>query len=87
MGEPATEMHGFNGFSQEFERFGHWVEKSNGFRLEWIKVKTIVQEPVVNTLSVRFYRSDLMFERRKVCTNIQLSIINVLMEGHNVTGV
>ena len=42
-------------------------------------MKTIVQEPVVNSLSARFYRSDLMCERRQVCTNIQLSVISVLI--------
>ena len=50
-------------------------------------MKTIVQEPVVNSLSARFYRSDLMCKRRQVCTNIQLSVISVLMEGHDVTGI
>ena len=78
---------GCNGFSQGFKRFGPWVEKSNGFRLGWIEVKTIVQEPVVNPLSARFYRSDLMCERRQVSTDIQPSVICVLMEGHNVTGI
>ena len=53
----------------------------------WIEVKTIVQEPVVNPLSARFYRSDLTCERRQVSTDIQLSVISVLMEGHNVTGI
>ena len=50
-------------------------------------MKTIVQEPVVNPLGARFYLSDLMCERRQVCTNIQLSVISVLMERHNVTGI
>ena len=49
-------------------------------------MKTIVQEPVVNPLSARFYRSDLMCERRQISTDIQLSVISVLVEGHNVTG-
>ena len=50
-------------------------------------MKTIVQEPVVNPLSARFYRSDLMCECRQVSTDIQLCVISVLMEGHNVTGI
>ena len=50
-------------------------------------MKTIVQEPVVNPLSARFYRSDLMGKCRQVSTNMQLSVISVLMEGHNVTGI
>ena len=78
---------GCHWFSQQFERFRPWVEKSNGFRLGWIEVKTIVQEPVVNPLNARFYQSDLMYERRQVSTNIQLSVISVLMEGQNFTGI
>ena len=39
----TSNWNGFNGFSQGFERFGPWVEKSNGLRLGWIEVKTIVQ--------------------------------------------
>ena len=50
-------------------------------------MKTIVQEPVMNPLSAGFCRSDLMCERRQVCTNIQLSVISVLMKGYNVTGI
>ena len=50
-------------------------------------MKTIVQELVVNPLSARFYRSDLIRERRQVSTDIQLSVISILMEGHNVTGI
>ena len=50
-------------------------------------MKTIAQEPVVNPLSARFYRSDLMCELRQVSTDIQLSVVSVLMEGHNVTGI
>ena len=49
-------------------------------------MKTIVQEPVVNPLSARFYRC-VMCERRQDSANIQLSVISVLMEGHNVTGI
>ena len=50
-------------------------------------MKTIVQEPIVNPLGTRFYRSDLMCKRRQVCTNIQLSVISILMKGYNVTGI
>ena len=78
MGEPATELDAMDSAKD-------WVEKSNGFRHGWIEVKTIVQEPVVNPLSASFYRSDLMCECRQVSTNIQLSVISVMMEGHNVT--
>ena len=85
--EWTSNWNGCNGFSQGFKRFGPWVEKSNGFRLGWIEVKTIVQEPVVNPLSARFYRSDLMCERRQVSTNIQPIVIGVPMEGHSVTGI
>ena len=77
----------YNGFSQGLERSGPWVEKSNGFRRGWIEVETIVQEPVVNPLNARFYRSDLMCERRQVSTDIQLSVISVLMKGHNVSSI
>ena len=70
-----SNWNGCKGFSQGFKKFGPWVEKSNGFRLGWIEVKTIVREPVVNSLSARFYRSDLMCERRQVSTDIQLSVI------------
>ena len=76
-----------NGFSQGFERQRPWVEKSNGLRLEWIEVEAIVQEPVVNPLSARFYRSDLMCERRHVCTYIQLNDIIVLMKGCKIAGI
>ena len=69
------------------KRFGSWVEKSNGFRLEWIEVKTIFQEPVVNPLSARFYRSDLMCELRQDKLVPTKSVISVLMGGHNVTGI
>ena len=37
----------------------------------------------MNPLSARFYRSDLMCERRQISTDIQLSVISVLVEGHN----
>ena len=86
MGEPATEIDamdsakGSRGLDLE-------LKKNNGSRLGWIEVKTIVQEPVVNPLSARFDQSDLMCERRQVSTDIQLSVISVLMEGHNVTGI
>ena len=36
------------------------VEKSNRFRLGWVKMKTIVpnvQEPVVDSLGARFYEA------------------------------
>ena len=63
------------------------LKKAMASDMGWIGVKTIVQEPVVNPLSARFYRSDLMCDRRQVSTNIQLSVISVLMEGHNVSGI
>ena len=85
MGEPATEMDIMD--SPRIQEAWTLGLKSNGFRLGWIEVKTIVQEPVVNPPSERFYLSDLMCERRQVCTYLQLSVISVLMEGHNVTGI
>ena len=75
---------GFNGFSQGFERFGPWVEKCNGFRLEWIEVKTIVQTPVVDPLGARFYWGNLMYQRGCISTDIQLGDIRILMKGHQV---
>ena len=30
---------------------------------------------------------EAMCERRPVCTNTQLSVISILMKGHNVTGI
>ena len=54
MGEPATEIDLMDS-RQGFERFGPWVEKSNGFRLGWIEMKTIVQKSVVDPLGERFY--------------------------------
>ena len=86
MGEPATEIDAMDS-AKDSRGLDLGLKKSNGFRLGWIEVKTIVQEPVVNPLSARFYRGDLMCERRQVSTDIQLSAISVLMEGHNVTGI
>ena len=84
MGEPATEI---DAMDSAKDSRGLDLGLKKAMRLGWIEMKTIVQEPVVNPLSARFYRSDLICERRQVSTDIQLSVISILMEGHNVTGI
>ena len=58
MGELATEMDAMDS-AKDLRGLDLVLKKRNGFRLGWIEVKTINQEPVVNPLSARFYRSDL----------------------------
>ena len=73
-----------NRLSQSSERFGSGVVKSDGLWLGWVQVKTIIQKPVVNSLSARFNWSNLSSQRWRVSTYIKLSVISILMEGHCV---
>ena len=69
MVEPVTEMDVMDS-AKDSKGLDLGLSKAMASGLGWIEVKTIVQEPVVNPLGARFYRSDLIFERRQVCTYI-----------------
>ena len=73
-----------NRLSQSSKRFGSGVVKGDGLWLGWVQVKTIIQKPVVNSLSARFNWSNLSSQRWRVGTYIKLSVISILMEGHCV---
>ena len=83
MGEPATEIDTMDS-AKDSRGLDLGLKKAMASDLDGLRRKQyIVQEPVVNPLSARFYRSDLICERRQVSTDIQLSVISILMEGHN----
>ena len=86
MGESATEMDVMDS-AKDSRGLDLGLKKTNGLRLGWIEVETLVQEPVVNPRSARFNFSNLMCERRHVCTYIQLSVISVLMKGYTIAGI
>ena len=72
MGEPATEMDVIDSAKLSFKKFRPWVEKSLGFRLG-----DEVQDSIVGLLGARFYQSNLMGNRGRACTDIQLGFIRV----------
>ena len=59
MGEPATEMDLMDSAKAsrglDLGLKNAMVRWSDGFRLGWIEVKTVVQKPVVDPLGARFY--------------------------------
>ena len=73
-----------NRLSQSSKRSGFGVVKSNGLRLGWVQMKTVIQKPVMNSLSAGFNWSNLRSQRWRVSTYIKLSVVSILMEGHRV---
>ena len=60
------------------------VEESDGLKLRWVEVKTIVQEPVVNSQGACFEGRNLRYKRRRVCLNIKLGVVSVLTERNQI---
>ena len=53
-------------------------------------MKAFVKEPVVGPLVARFFPSNLIYNRRRVCTDpidIQLGVVSILVKGYKVISI
>ena len=86
MGEPATEMDVMDS-AKDLRGLDLGLKKAMASDLDGLRWRPLFRSQLWTLwVQARFYQSDLMCERRQVCTNLQLSVTSVLMEGHNVTG-
>ena len=67
IGEPATETVPIDS-AKAARGLDSGVVKGDGLWLGWVQVKTIIQKPVVNSLSARFNWSNLSSQRWRVST-------------------
>ena len=73
-----------NWLRQSSKRLGSGVVKDDGLWLGRVQMKTVIQEPVMYSLSAWFNWSNLSSQHWRVSTYIKLSVVSILMEGHRV---
>ena len=83
IGDPATVMN--EQIQPKPQVVWPGVRESNGLRLRWFEVKTIVQKQVVNSQSAWLDWSYLSCKCQGICPYIQLGVISILVNGYNST--
>ena len=82
--DPATVNSGLHGHRPKQQSgFDLGFEKAMASDCRWLKVKTIVQKPVMNSMSAWLDRCYLSYKCWWICTYIQLSVISILVEGYH----
>ena len=80
----ASNLDCFNWLRQSSKRLGSPVVKDDGHWLGRVQMKTVIQEPVMYSLSAWFNWSNLSSQHWRVSTYIKLIVVSILMEGHRV---